>query len=66
MNERKTPYSTRITVSSRLRFTVFSGGDDRVAQRLWGRLALNRHITSEDETPESIRIEPDCVELVND
>ena len=44
MNERS-PHSVRITVSSRLLFTVFSRGDDIVTQRLWGRLALNRDYT---------------------
>jgi transposase len=45
VNERRNPHAERITVSSRLLFTVFPEGDDSVAQRLWGRLALNRHYT---------------------
>ena len=42
VNERRNPHAAQITVSSYFLFTVFSRGDDSVAQRLWGRLALNR------------------------
>jgi hypothetical protein len=46
VNERRKPHAARITVSSPFLFTVFSRGDDSIAQRLWRRLALNRLITS--------------------
>ncbi len=45
MNERRNPTLHADNVSSRLLFTVFPRGDNSVAQRLWGRLALNRDYT---------------------
>jgi hypothetical protein len=59
VNERSPPLcSVRIAVSSRLLFTFFSRGDDSVAHRLWGRLALNRDYTHKARFYEVI---PSCV-----
>ena len=50
MNERRNPtlYADNRFFSSS--FHGFSRGDDSVAQRLWGRLALNRHISQNPES----------------